>query len=317
MVGYSQSEWAIEALHLKKDYPGVTAVKDLEFKVSRGVVHGFLGPNGAGKSTTIRMMCGLLRPTSGSVLICGIDPVLDPDAVKMRVGLLPENPPLYRDMTVAEYLRFTARLHRVSAIESALERVYAQTNIADVSNRLIGNLSKGYRQRVGIAQALVHDPELLILDEPTAGLDPESVVEVRALIKGLKGQKTVLFSSHLLHEVEEVCDSISIIAHGELLAHGTLAQVTERFLGKNILSVELAGLDADKAQRLKALSYVAAIEETQLPNHFKFYLNTPDEVRADLVRRMVELDLDVRGVQLLGSQLEQVFLAVTKHKDHV
>lgn len=316
MVGYSTPAWAIEALSLTKDYPGVTAVKGLEFKVARGVVHGFLGPNGAGKSTTIRMMCGLLRPTSGAVLMCGIDPVRDPDGVKMRVGLLPENPPLYRDMTVAEFLRFTAKLHRVTAIESALERVYAQTNIGDVAGRLIGNLSKGYRQRVGIAQALVHDPELIILDEPTAGLDPESVVEVRALITGLKGQKTVLFSSHLLHEVEEVCDSISIISHGELLAHGTLAEVTERFRGKNVLSVELAHLDPERAARLKALGYISAIEETPLPHHFKFYLNTPDEVRADLIRRMVELGLEVRGMQLVGSQLEQVFLAVTKHKEH-
>jgi len=316
MLGYSNHSWAIEAKSLRKDYPGLVAVKELNFQVPQGVIHGFLGPNGAGKSTTIRMMSGLLRPSSGNVLMCGVDPVLSPNEVKSLVGLLPENPPLYRDMTVKEFLFFTARLHQVKNPEQAFERVVDMVKIQHVAHRLIGNLSKGYRQRVGIAQALIHDPRLVILDEPTAGLDPESVVEIRGLIKSLKASKTVLFSSHLLHEVEEVCDSITIISQGELLAHGTLAEVRERFSGKNILDVNLVSLPSVAADALKNLPYISAIETTADQHHFRLHLNTQEDVRPELVRAMVKLNLDVRGLQMTGSQLEQVFLAVTKHKEH-
>jgi ABC-2 type transport system ATP-binding protein len=316
MLGYSNNSWAIESKALRKDYPGLIAVKELSFKVSNGVVHGFLGPNGAGKSTTIRMMSGLLRPSSGNVLMCGVDPVISPNEVKSLVGLLPENPPLYRDMTVREFLFFTARLHQVKNPTQAFERVVDMVKVQHVAHRLIGNLSKGYRQRVGIAQALIHDPKLIILDEPTAGLDPESVVEVRGLIKKLKATKTVLFSSHLLHEVEEVCDSITIISQGELLAHGTLAEVRERFSGKAILDVNLVALPNAAADALKDLPYISAIETTSDQHHFRLHLNTQEDIRPELVRAMVKLNLDVRGLQMTGSQLEQVFLAVTKQKDH-
>jgi ABC-2 type transport system ATP-binding protein len=312
MLGHDVAPWALKAEKLHKDYPGVTAVQQLDFTIDSGVVHGFLGPNGAGKSTSLRMMCGLLRPTSGRVLVEGFDPVEQPFEVKSRVGLLPENPPLYRDMTVNEYLTFTARLHQVKAIQDAVDRVLTLTNTTHVANRLIGNLSKGYRQRVGIAQALVHDPRLVVLDEPTAGLDPESVVEVRALIKSLKKDKTVIFSSHLLHEVEEVCDTISIIAHGQLMAHGPLSEVRQEFAGQALVQVEVAGCSDEQAAKLRKLPYVASLEvkKTQL----SLLLNTKDDVRAELVRAMVAGELDILGLEQKGPELEKIFLQVTRNR---
>ena len=186
-------QWAIKAEKLRKDYPGLTAVQDLNLEVAQGTVHGFLGPNGAGKSTTLRMACGLLRPTSGRILINGFDPVTHPNEVKQQVGLLPETTPLYREMSVKGFLDFISHLRQIPKEQrtQAVTRVLEQTGLGEVQHRLIGNLSKGFRQRVGIAQALVHNPKLVILDEPTAGLDPQSVVEIRSLIHSLKGHKTV------------------------------------------------------------------------------------------------------------------------------
>lgn len=314
MLGNDAAPWALKAEKLHKDYPGVTAVQHLDFTINSGVVHGFLGPNGAGKSTSLRMMCGLLRPTSGRVLVEGFDPVEQPFEVKSRVGLLPENPPLYRDMTVNEYLTFTARLHNVKNIPAALERVLTLTNITHVAHRLIGNLSKGYRQRVGIAQALVHDPSLVVLDEPTAGLDPESVVEVRALIKSLKKEKTVIFSSHLLHEVEEVCDTISIIAHGQLMAHGLLSDVRQQFAGQAHIEVEVAGCSDEQVEKLRKLPFVSSLEVKRVApqTHLHFLLNTKDEVRGELVRGLVTSGVDVLGLTQKGPELEKIFLEVTR-----
>ncbi|MBY0515792.1 MAG: ABC transporter ATP-binding protein [Bacteriovoracaceae bacterium] len=317
MLGNAQADLAIKAESLHKDYPGLTAVDHLEFSVPKGVVHGFLGPNGAGKSTTIRMMCGLLRPTSGRILVEGFDPVDSPFEVKSKVGLLPENPPLYKDMTVMEYLRYTAQLHKVINLNAALERVITQTNISQVAPRLIGNLSKGFRQRVGIAQALIHDPSLIILDEPTSGLDPESVVEVRALIKDLKKTKTVLFSSHLLHEVEEICDTITIISQGKLVAHGMLSDVRLKFEGLGHIEVEVKSLSKDQKKKISDLPYVAKVESVETPNQTKIqiFLNTKEEMRAEIVREMIKMNLDLLMIDRKGVELEGIFLALTKHKD--
>lgn len=315
MLGHDAAPWALKAEKLHKDYPGVTAVQSLDFTIASGVVHGFLGPNGAGKSTSLRMMCGLLRPTSGRVLVEGFDPVEEPFEVKSRVGLLPENPPLYRDMTVLEYLTFTARLHQVKNISESVDRVLTLTNTAHVAHRLIGNLSKGYRQRVGIAQALVHDPKLVVLDEPTAGLDPESVVEVRALIKSLKKDKTVIFSSHLLHEVEEVCDTISIIAQGQLMAHGLLSDVRQQFAGQAQVVVEVASSTEEQAKKLRSLPYVASLDVRK--NQLIFLLNTKEEVRAELVRALVAAQVDVLSLEQKGPELEKIFLEVTRSRGDV
>ena len=241
MLGHDATPWALKAEKLHKDYPGVTAVQSLDFTINSGVVHGFLGPNGAGKSTSLRMMCGLLRPTSGRVLVEGFDPVEQPFEVKSRVGLLPENPPLYRDMTVHEYLVFSARLHQVKVIKDSVDRVLSLTNTTHVAHRLIGNLSKGYRQRVGIAQALVHDPRLVVLDEPTSALDPEMTAEVLEVIADLKSEgRTFILVTHAMNFARTVADQVAFLADGRIVEQGSAqtffsapqSETARRFLAK-------------------------------------------------------------------------------------
>jgi ABC-2 type transport system ATP-binding protein len=309
----SQVSWAIKTEKLTRDYPGVTAVKELDFSVPSGVIHGFLGPNGAGKSTTIKMLCGLLRPTSGRVLIEGFDPVVDPLKVKRMIGYLPENPPLYKEMTVSEYLRFAALLHDVepAQLNAALEKAIELTNLSAVSKRLVGNLSKGFKQRVGIAQAIIHDPQLIVLDEPTSGLDPESVVEIRQLIKNLKDKKTVLLSSHLLHEVEEICDTISIIHSGVLLANGSLQTVRERYQKHSQVELELRGVCADSV--LLGMDFVQSISRDQ--NRIILQLKTKEEKRDAIVKYLVGAGVGVLGISRRESELEDIFLQLVKTGD--
>jgi ABC-2 type transport system ATP-binding protein len=306
--------WAIETEKLRKDYPGVTAVSDIDLRIPTGVVHGFLGPNGAGKSTTLRMVCGLLRPTSGQVRLMGLDPHVE--GTPGQVGWLPEVPPLYPEMAVTEFLSFAGKLQGISrtALAPALDRVIEQTGLAHVRQRLIGNLSKGYRQRVGIAQALIHDPAVVVLDEPTAGLDPQSVVEIRSLVRALKGDKTVVFSSHILHEVEAVCDTISIIDQGVLRVSGTLAEVKASFRGGESYLLELGRAPSEEEfAGLRGLPYVASmtLEGRQLRVHPK----GSDDVRGLLVRALVGQNLDVLALSRQGADLEDVFLRLTHRGD--
>ncbi len=306
----SQVSWAIKTEKLTKDYPGVVAVKELDFSVQSGVIHGFLGPNGAGKSTTIKMLCGLLRPTSGRVLIEGFDPVADPLQVKRMIGYLPETPPLYKDMTVSEYLIFAAQLHDVekTKLKSALETAIELTNLNSVSKRLVGNLSKGFKQRVGIAQAIIHDPQLIVMDEPTSGLDPESVVEIRQLIKNLKNKKTVLLSSHLLHEVEEICDTISIIHSGVLLANGPLREVRERY--QKFSQIELELKDDCSDEILLALDFVQSVN--RLDKKIILQLKTKEEKRDSVVKHLVSQGVGVLGISRRESELEDIFLQLVR-----
>jgi gliding motility-associated transport system ATP-binding protein len=214
----------IEVSHLVKSYRDLKAVQDVTFKVEKGEILGFLGPNGAGKTTTMRMLTGVLPPTSGSVKVAGFDVFEQPMEVKKRIGYLPETPPVYTDMTVRAYLRFVAEIKGVRRAqrESEVEKVATQTNCRQFIHRVIGNLSKGQRQRVGLAQALLHDPEVLILDEPTVGLDPAQIIEVRELIKGLAGKHTIVLSTHILPEVVATCQRVLIIAQGKVVADDTL-----------------------------------------------------------------------------------------------
>lgn len=303
-------QWAIKTEKLRKDYPGLVAVQELDFGVVAGSVHGFLGPNGAGKSTTLRMICGLLRPSSGRALVHDFDPVTHPLEVKRQVGLLPESTPLYRDMPVAEFLTFTARLRQVPAgmVESAVSRVIEQTGLGDTRHRLVGNLSKGYRQRVGIAQALVHDPKVVILDEPTAGLDPQSVVEIRALIRSLKGDKTVVFSSHILTEVEEVCDTISIIDRGTLKASGSLAEIRQAFQGKTKIRVEIdCALSPGPEEKLRRLGQLEVTGKA-----FTLVPASTQDVRAEIVRLLTEANVGVLRIDQSAPPLEEIFITLTK-----
>lgn len=213
----------VEARALRKDYGATRAVEDISFKVTRGEVVGFLGPNGAGKSTTMKMLTGYLRPTSGAALVAGIDVAQDPLAAKRLIGYLPENAPLYDEMMVVDFLHFVADMRGVSGPQrqSRLREIGARCGLMEVLGKNIGQLSKGYRQRVGLAQAMVHDPDLLILDEPTSGLDPNQIVEIRELIKELGREKTVILSTHILPEVQASCGRIIIINKGKLVADDT------------------------------------------------------------------------------------------------
>ncbi len=214
----------IEVSHLVKSYRDLKAVQDLSFEVKSGEILGFLGPNGAGKTTTMRILTGVLPPTSGTAKICGFDVFEQPMEVKKRIGYLPETPPLYPEMTVRDYLRFVARIKGVASkqIESEVERTATATHCDLFIERVIGNLSKGQRQRVGLSQALLGNPEVLILDEPTVGLDPAQIIEVRELIKGLAGKHTIILSTHILPEVTATCQKALIIAHGKMVAYDTL-----------------------------------------------------------------------------------------------
>jgi len=306
-------QWAIKTENLRKDYPGMTAVHDLNFGVEVGRVHGFLGPNGAGKSTTLRMVCGLLRPTAGRALVLGIDPVDQPDEAKAKVGLLPEHTPLYRDMSVEDFLLFSARLRHVPAtqIEVARSRVIEQAGLGDVRKRLIGNLSKGFRQRVGIAQALIHSPPVIILDEPTAGLDPQSVVEIRALIRSLKGERTIVFSSHILTEVEEVCDTISIIHHGQLKASGSLSEIKQGLLGKGTVKLETdKPLTAAQLDKLRSLGGVESLTHEGLL--VRLVPQGKNDIRPGIVRLLTQEGVGVLTIELSTPPLEEVFMAVTR-----
>lgn len=214
----------VEASALTRLYGGREAVSDVSFTLNKGEVLGFLGPNGAGKSTTMKMLTGNLAPSSGSVKICGIDIIENPKEAKALIGYLPEQPPLYRELTVDEYLAVAARLHRVSRshIKKAVEVAKERCGLAEMSKRLIENLSKGYQQRVGIAQAIIHNPMVVILDEPTVGLDPIQIRDIRALIKELGGEHSVILSTHILPEVEMVCDHVQIIHKGKLVFNGSI-----------------------------------------------------------------------------------------------
>jgi ABC-2 type transport system ATP-binding protein len=235
----------IEVRELTKRYGDRVVVRSISFTAERGQILGFLGPNGAGKTTTMRMLTGFLPPSSGSARVAGFDVFTDSAEVRRRIGYLPENPPLYPDMTVRSYLEFVARLKglRRGPARSACDRVMERTGLTDVAGRLLSHLSKGFRQRAGLAQALVHDPEVLVLDEPTVGLDPRQIIEIRSLIKQLAGERTVILSTHILPEVSQTCDKVVIINEGRIACEDTLAELTRtasleevflRYIGRDV-----------------------------------------------------------------------------------
>ena len=251
----------IEVQDLAKSFGSVDAVRGISFAVGQGEIVGFLGPNGAGKTTTMRMLTGIFPPTSGRIRIAGHDPLTDPIACRRAVGYFPEYAPFYPDLRVAGYLHFVARMKRIPRAERdvAVVRALKAAGLEHVRDRRIGTLSKGYRQRVGIAQALCGDPPILILDEPTIGLDPGQVVEIREFVGGLKGTRTVLFSSHILSEVEALCERVIVIAHGKVVGEGTPAALNERLGRRQRVRLRTDGpLDAVKAA-LSALPMVSAV----------------------------------------------------------
>src|SRR5438046_9769277 len=258
----------IEGQHLTKRYGPVTAVDDISFTVERGEILGFLGPNGAGKTTTMRVLTGYMPPTEGKAIVAGYDVFEQPIEAKRRTGYLPETPPLYPDMTVREYLTFVAKIKGVprAGRKARVDEMMRKTHIADVAHRLCGKLSKGYRQRVGLAQALMHNPDVLILDEPTAGLDPKQIIETRQLIKGLAGDHTIILSTHILPEVSQTCQRVVIINRGKVVAVDTPDNLTSRLRGSETmyLQVDAQGADAPSVlQRVSGVTRVAVVDTKQ------------------------------------------------------
>jgi ABC-2 type transport system ATP-binding protein len=249
----------IDVHELVKRYGDREVVKGISFTAERGQVLGFLGPNGAGKTTTMRMLTGFLPPSSGTARVAGFDIFTQSAEVRRRIGYLPENPPLYLDMTVRSYLTFVAKLKGVerSRVRSACDDVVERTGLADVSGRLLSHLSKGYKQRVGLAQALIHDPEVLVLDEPTIGLDPRQIIEIRSLIKTLSGNRTVILSTHILPEVSQVCDKVVIINDGRIACEDTIANLTRE---ATLEEVFLRHISADAAAEERAAHALAEAE---------------------------------------------------------
>src|SRR5580692_3121426 len=254
----------IEVQHLTKRYGPVTAVDDVSFRVERGEILGFLGPNGAGKTTTMRILTGYMPATEGKAIVAGFDVFDQPIEAKRRTGYLPETPPLYPDLSVAEYLNFVAKIKGVPSRDrrARVQSVMARTHVDDMANRLCGKLSKGYKQRVGLAQALIHNPDVLILDEPTAGLDPKQIIETRGLIKELAGNHTIILSTHILPEVSQTCDRVVIISKGRVVAVDTPDNLTARLRGSETQYLQVDAGATDAAAALERLPGVTRVVES-------------------------------------------------------
>lgn len=308
----------IEVSGLFKSYGPIQAIHDINFKVKKGEVVGFLGPNGAGKSTTMKIITGSMAPSGGSVRVAGFDVFEDPIEVKKRIGYLPENPPVYGDMSVESYLKFVAKLKGVEAsrVKAQVEKSIEKTDLGSVRRRLIQNLSKGYRQRVGIAQALVSDPEVLILDEPTSGLDPRQVAEVRALIKELKGEHTIILSTHILPEVQAMCERIIIINRGHIVAQDSLEGLSTRMAGATQVKIKVARPSAEVETLLRAVAGVSAFVKSD----FGYELAVAGDGPSDgVVERIAEIAVQSRAglleLRRESADLEEIFLKLTTSEE--
>ena len=306
----------IEVAGLTKRYGPTLAVSDVSFEVQKGEVLGFLGPNGAGKTTTMRVITGYLAPSEGRIRVAGYDVVDEPLEAKRRTGYLPETPPVYPDMTVTEYLAFVARIKGVGRreIKKRIDEVSEKCAVTDVQRRQIGKLSKGYRQRVGLAQALIHNPDVLILDEPTAGLDPKQIIETRVLIKGLAGQHTVVLSTHILPEVSKTCQRVLVINTGKIVASGTPDELTHRLQGYETVLLTVEGPAAeimDKLQRVIGVNVVEPREAADSRVTFEVHAEKGRDVRAELARAVVESQWKLLELKTSGLSLEDIFLKLT------
>ncbi|HUO34208.1 MAG TPA: ATP-binding cassette domain-containing protein [Candidatus Acidoferrum sp.] len=306
----------IEVEDLTKSYGSVTAVDHVSFSVNKGEILGFLGPNGAGKTTTMRVLTGFMPATSGTARVAGFDVFNDSIEVRRRIGYLPEAPPLYPDMSVESYLGFVARIKGMpeDKLPNAVDEAMRKTNITDRRHELIKRLSRGYKQRVGLAQALVHDPDVIILDEPTVGLDPKQIIEVRHLIKGLAGSHTIILSTHILPEVSMTCDRVVIINKGKIVAVDTPERLTTQLKGGQRVRIEAV---APEAPLREALASVAGAERVQVEPQREGRVTATVEaqqgkdIRSAVAAKVVEKGwplLELRGVSL---SLEEIFLQLT------
>lgn len=303
----------IQIQNLTKSYGDIQAIKSLSFKVNKGEVVGFLGPNGAGKSTTMKIITGHMAPTQGEVSVGGVDVFENPLEVKRRIGYLPEIPPIYGDMRVRGYLTYVAQLKDVPRcqIQENVEEVIQVTGLKSVEKRLIQNLSKGYKQRVGIAQALVSKPEILILDEPTVGLDPKQVTEIRKLIQSLKGKHTIILSTHILSEVQASCERIIIINEGSIVAQDTLTELNQRLQGgSKIVIVKVRNFKAELKNSLSTLEGVNSVEAKEDENLFRISISGSDEVQERIATEVAKSGVGLVEIKTELMSLEEIFLKV-------
>lgn len=302
----------IEAVQLTKVYDNTPAVTDVSFTVEKGEVLGFLGPNGAGKTTTMRVLTGYLPPTSGTAKVAGFDILKESLEVRKRIGYMPENPPLYNEMTVNSFLRFIARIKRVpkSKEKDRLDYVLERCSLQDVSGRLIGHLSRGYRQRVGLAQALIHDPEVLILDEPTIGLDPTQIIEIRQLIKGLAGAHTVILSSHILPEVEQTCGRVVIINKGKIVAIDTPEKLSLSLRGSNVYTVTVSRPSEELASKLQTVKGVLDVR-FESDGSYTIESDRDQDLCEEIAELVVHEKAGLRELRPVPFTLEDVFVQLT------
>ena len=300
----------IKVSGLTKDYGARRAIHNLNFDAQQGEIVGFLGPNGAGKTTTLRILTGYMPPSDREAIVAGYDVVEESLEVRKRVGYLPETVPLYTDMVVFDYLKFMGDLRKIPNVDARVDEVLDMVGLSDRSNGYIGNLSKGMRQRVGLAQALMHRPEVLILDEPTIGLDPGQVVEVRALIREIGKDRTVLLSTHLLNEAQNICDRVLIINKGKIVAEDTTENLQARLIGAERVVLRVRGEADDLEKTIKKVKGVQGVE-TKSDGTVEFEFASGKDVRPEVAKQVINAGYELLELRPLGMSLEEIFLELT------
>jgi ABC-2 type transport system ATP-binding protein len=307
----------IEVKDLTKTYGNFAAIDKISFSVPKGTILGLLGPNGAGKTTTMRILTTSLAPTSGKATVAGFDVVTNPHEVRRRIGYLPEVPPIYNEMNIVSYLRFVADIKEIEQDKKAnrIGEVLEMLDLSKMGRRLIGHLSLGYRQRVGLAQALLHDPEVLILDEPTRGLDPKQILEIRKLIKALSGKRTIILSTHILPEVSSTCDDVIIVDQGKIVAADSVENLSQRLAGGKALELEVKGSAEEVGKALEKVDGVATVKqlgrESKGVSRFEISTDGSMETREALFNCVVKNKWVIYQMNPLGVSLEDVFLKLT------
>ena len=309
----------IDVQQITKRYGQHTAIDRVTFSVAKGEVLAFLGPNGAGKTTTMRILTCFMPPTEGRATVAGYDCLEQSMDVKRRIGYLPETPPVYQELTVQEYLRFVGRLRGLAGavLTTAMSREIERLGLGSVQHRLIGNLSRGYRQRVGLAQALIHDPPVLILDEPTVGLDPKQIIEIRELIKSLAGSHSVILSTHILPEATAVCQRVVIISGGRIVAEDTPDRLSTRLRHSEKLALTLTRPPGDIEARLRQVDGVLDVHGNGPAGHFLLESHLGKDIREDIARLAVTNNWGLIELKLISMTLEDVFLKLTRHEEEL
>lgn len=310
LSGYYPGIMSIKVEGLTKLYDEQRAVDNISFEIKKGEICGFLGPNGAGKSTTMKMITGFLPPSEGKAIVCGFDVAEKPVEVRKRVGYLPEANPLYFEMYVREYLEFSAGLHGLSAgSKAAIEQMIQMTGLEKEAHKKIGALSKGYKQRVSLAQAMLHDPEVLILDEPTSGLDPNQIIEIRDLIRNIGANKTVLLSTHIMQEVQAMCSRVIIINNGKIVADDSIEHLQKANTRQDVLLVEF-----EKEVTQSALTALTNVLRAENPggNKWKLFTSEPDALRREVMQWALDNNTNISAMQVQTESLEDVFRTLTK-----